>query len=212
MQSQPRKAQIRSEVLPAARAPRMQELREATRAAHDRVERMLPVREPGLTRARYVRVLEAMYGFYAPLEASCRAVAGADGVAIELARRAKLPLLETDLVALGNSTDEIRALPRARQLPRLGSASHAMGVLYVLEGATLGGQIIQRHVQRSLGLDASTGAAFFVGYGERTRQMWMQFTAHVERAAGLEIAETTRAAVETFDALERWLRAWLGEP
>jgi heme oxygenase len=87
-----------------------------------------------------------------------------------------------------------------------------MGTLYVLEGATLGGQIIQRQLHCSLGLDAGSGAAFFVGYGARTRQMWMQFSAHLERAPGLDIDAATHAAVQTFETMERWLRAWLGAP
>ena len=190
----------------------MKRLRDATRAAHDRIELVLSVLDPRLTRARYVRVLEALYGFYMPLEPLCAAVAGSDGRAIKLATRAKRPLLALDLAALGATPAEVLGLPCARQLPTVASASQAMGALYVLEGATLGGQIIQRQLHRSLGLDAGSGAAFFVGYGAGTRQMWMQFAAHVERAPGLEIDAATRAAVETFETMERWPRAWLGAP
>jgi heme oxygenase len=190
----------------------MQQLRAATRAAHDRIELVMPVLDPRLTRPRYVRVLEALYGFYAPLEPLCARAAGADGRAIELPTRAKVALLEADLGALGGTQAEILGLPRARQLPTVQSASQAIGALYVLEGATLGGQIIQRQLQRSLGIDAGSGAAFFIGYGPRTRQMWMHFAGHLERMAGLEIDAATRAAVETFETLERWLRAWLSAP
>lgn len=190
----------------------MQQLRDATRVAHDRIELVLPVLDPRLTRPRYVRVLEALYGFYAPLEPLCAAAAGADSPALDLPARAKLPLLEADLGALGATPTEIHGLPWARQLPTVTSASQAMGVLYVLEGATLGGQIIQRQLRGSLGIDVESGAAFFVGYGARTRQMWMQFSGYLERAAGLELDDATRAAVETFETMERWLRAWLGTP
>ena len=47
---------------------RMQRLREATRVVHTRIEGVLPLLDPALTRARYTRVVEAFYGFYAPLE------------------------------------------------------------------------------------------------------------------------------------------------
>ena len=189
---------------------RMQVLREATRDAHTRIERVLPLLEPGLTRARYTRVLEAFYGFYAPLEPSIARAAATEGAALALELRAKLPLLATDLRALGQTPAEIEALPRCRDLPVLESASHAIGILYVMEGATLGGQIIRRHLRDGAEIDASSGAAFFTGYGATTGAMWARFVDHVNQSTTIETDAAVRAAVHTFQTLTQWLQASLG--
>lgn len=188
----------------------MQVLREATRDVHTRIERVLPLLEPGLTRARYTRVVEAFYGFYAPLEPALARAAAAEGAALALDLRAKLPLLATDLRALGVTSAQIEALPRCRDLPVLDSASHALGILYVIEGSTLGGQIIRKHLRDRLELDAASGAAFFTGYGATTGAMWTRFVDHVNHSTTLETDAAVRAAVHTFETLTEWLEARSG--
>jgi heme oxygenase len=188
----------------------MQALRHATRSAHDRIELALPFFDAGLTRTRYVRVLQALYGFYAPVEPLCELVVGASGAALELRTRRKLALLGADLAVLGHTRRDLEALPTCRALPTMTLASQALGVLYVLEGATLGGQIIARRLHDFLGIDAVGGAAFFGCYGERTREMWLRFAAHVERVPGLDLGAALAAAIQTFETLERWLTASLG--
>ena len=196
--------------IPTRVGTRMQVLREATRGVHARIERALPLLDPGLTRARYARVIEAFYGFYAPLEPSIARAAAVEGAALALDLRAKLPLLATDLRALGATPAEIEALPRCRDLPVLDSASHAIGMLYVIEGATLGGQIIRRHLRDGLEIEAASGAAFFTGYGVTTGAMWQRFVDHVNESTTIETEAVVGAAVDTFQTLTQWLEASLG--
>ncbi|MEI9952680.1 MAG: biliverdin-producing heme oxygenase [Pseudomonadota bacterium] len=186
---------------------RMQRLREATRQAHARIEGALPLLDPKLTRARYGRVLEAFFGFYVGLEPHLLAVAGAHAADIELGRRGKVPLLCLDLHALGQTAIQIGALPRCADLPLAVTPSQALGVLYVLEGATLGGQVIGRNLGLALGLGAANGAAFFAGYGDETRAMWKRFSEHVDRSAALDSEALIASAVETFEKLRSWLVA-----
>lgn len=193
-----------------ASVTRMQLLRDATRLVHSRIEGLLPVLEPGLTRARYRRVIEAFYGFHAPLEASLMRAAAGEGAALTLDLRTKLPLLIADLRALGVTTAEIEALPHCRNLPAIHSPSHAIGILYVIEGSTLGGQIIRKHLRAALGIDGSTGTAYFTGYGPETRSMWTGFCDHVNGSSTLEIDAAIDAAADTFQSLARWLEASLG--
>ena len=132
-------------------------LRQATRTAHDRIERALPLFDRSLTRGRYLRILQALYGFYARLEPLCQIEVGPAAVALELKTRTKAPLLAADLASLGHSHSDIQALPSCRALPEVTGPSRAMGVLYVLEGATLGGQIIARRLREVLGIEAFSG-------------------------------------------------------
>lgn len=183
----------------------MRVLREATHLAHMRIEGVLPLLDPGLTRARYTQVVETFYGFCAPLEPRITSAAGAVGPALTLDLRSKLPLLLTDLRALGRTRAEVEALPHCPSLPVVESPSHAIGALYVLEGATLGGQIIRKHLRNLLDIDASRGAAYFTGYGATTGAMWTRFGQYVNESAEIETDAALHAAVETFQTLTRWL-------
>ena len=186
---------------------RMQRLREATRHAHMRIEGALPLLDPMLTRARYASVMAAFFGFYAGLEPRLLVAAGGHAADIELGRRGKVSLLSRDLRALGRTDAEIESLSRCLELPLAVTPSQALGVLYVLEGATLGGQVIARNLQAALGLGATNGAAFFIGYGDETRAMWRSFSQHVDRSAALDSEVAITSALDTFEKLRCWLVA-----
>ncbi len=188
------------------RAPtRMERLRESTRLVHARLEGSLALVQPGLTASRYLRVLEAFYGFYAPLEPLVMRAVAQDGAALALELRVKAPLLEADLSRLLRTRAQIDELPRCTDLPRVAQRSQALGALYVMEGATLGGQIIGRYLRDHLGIDAASGALFFAGYGVETRARWLAFSRHVDDAADIDNELLDAAAVSTFESLERWL-------
>jgi heme oxygenase len=92
-------------------------------------------------------------------------------------------------------------------LPDLSSFPRAVGCMYVLEGATLGGQVVLRQVRAALGVDAASGASFFAGYGSRNGAMWQAFLAFLGalRFDARETNHTIAAACETFEGLERWM-------
>ncbi len=85
--------------------------------------------------------------------------------------------------------------------------------MYVLEGATLGGQFIARHVERALGLAGGRGYSFFRGYGEDTGRMWRSFREELgDRAPALEADEIVASACGTFDRFHNWLVDGPGVP
>jgi len=181
-------------------------LREATKGVHERLGRALPLANPELTLDRYRVVVEAYYGFYAPLEARLAvAAAKSDGV-VPMRGREKLWRLRQDLHALGSTDGRIDALPRCTWVPEISTVARALGCLYVIEGATLGGRIVARAVGEHLGLGPSNGACFFEGYGPATGAMWRSFL-HGLKACARSRDEAVEAAVDTFAALERWLSA-----
>ena len=183
------------------RPPILDLLRERTRAAHDRAEETLPLLDPSLDRARYVGILAGFWGFHAALEPRLRAVGG---VGIDLDERSKLPLLERDLRVLD---EDPARLPVADAVPEVEDAAAALGCMYVLEGATLGGRVISRHLA-ARGIGPEAGGAFFAGYGDATGEMWKEFSAAIGGYAEAHPESTgrmVRAADETFTLLERWL-------
>jgi heme oxygenase len=56
---------------------------------------------------------------------------------------------------------EIENLPLCGNVQHLETIPEAPGCLYVLEGSTLGGRIITRHVKEILPVDETRGCTFF---------------------------------------------------
>ncbi len=181
-------------------------LKGETRALHEQLEAELGLLEPGLTIHRYARVLRAFYGFYTPVEAGLlRLTAVAPPLGFPL--RARSELLGRDLRALGLSRRQIAELPRCDDLPRLACVEDLAGCLYVLEGASLGGQIIARALGRRFGLSSGGGLSFFVGDAEATGTRWRVVLAWLDRLVrdGARSEEIVAAARATFQSLARWL-------
>lgn len=177
-------------------------LKSETKAEHDAIERVLDLTSDALTLAAYRERLGWLYGFYRPVEARLHAVPGVD-----LRARRKSPLLQADLRALGADAAGLR--PACAELPPLSTAADRFGCLYVLEGATLGGRVIGRHIERVLAVTPDAGGRFFHGYGARTGPMWQAFRAALAAFADAPQAHDriVAAAVATFRTLRAWCEA-----
>lgn len=185
-------------------------LRAATWQAHQRLEKRLNVAERFGHLDGYRVHLRRMHGFCAALEARCDA-AGIEQALGDYAQRRKRPLIERDLLSLGEAPEQCRALPVCSHLPACVDPAAALGCLYVLEGATLGGRTLLPMVSSRLGLSAAHGAAFLASYGDQVAAMWRRFGAALDAwcASPERGARAATAAQVTFLALERWL---CGEP
>jgi len=179
-------------------------LRVETRPEHDAIEAVLDLTGVHMTRDSYRRTLEHFYGYYQPFEVAVRAVHDWIGYGLDLDQRRKTPLLESDLRALG--VDSLDSIPMWHIAPRLNRLAEAFGYLYVTEGATLGGQLISRHVSQTIGVMPERGGRFFYGYGDQTGRMWQTFRTALAAFATTRDTQdqVVAAAVQTF----RTLRAW----
>ena len=182
-------------------------LREGTRVQHARAEAALPLLDPMLTRERYVRCLAALHALQAPLERRLAACADWSELGIAAAERWRAARIVDDLRALGASP--LPAVASGADLPDLATRGRALGARYVLEGATLGGRVVARHLATTLALTPTRGASFFAGHGERTGAMWREFERALDHAAlgWCEPADVLAGARDTFDAFTRWLGA-----
>jgi heme oxygenase (biliverdin-IX-beta and delta-forming) len=69
-----------------------------------------------------------------------------------------------------------------------------------MEGSTLGGQLLARHVEEHLGLAEGAGDSYFRGYGEATGERWRQFKSFLEELPDEE-ADTVVASARNMFAL-----------
>ena len=183
-------------------------LRIHTRSHHERIEQALDLPASLRSRDDFERLLARFYGFYLPHEARLRSYKSAlETYGIELHARLKADKIRHDLLSLGMSAEEISRLPQCVDLPDLCTPGHALGSLYVLEGSTLGSQVIARALNQRVDLDIRSGTSFLSGYGASTGAMWRSFVKALD-AARLEtegVAAAHEGAVQTFDSLERWM-------
>ena len=180
-------------------------LRSGTAAEHQDVERTLDLMDPHLQRPRLVAVLARLHGFWVAAEAGLDAWAGrhpTDASGVDWPRRRRAALFATDLRALDG--DVAPTLPHLQAVP---DTDAALGRMYVLEGSTLGGAFIDRHLAGLPHL-ADVRLRAFSPYGAETGAMWHGFRrATRDRiTAGGDAAAVVASARCTFGALADWCR------
>jgi heme oxygenase len=182
-------------------------LKAATRELHHSVENRVDIYSAVKDIEAYRRLLQQFLGFFQPLEGQLRTVPEIQVVIPDFEGRMRSRLLEADLAEVGLSGAEIRELPRCSNLPRTLDASHALGCLYVLEGSTLGGQVIAREIAIQ-NAEASRACRFFRSDDDHVGLRWKRFAAAVE-AYGEDHPSRSDvicdSALETFRCLEGWI-------
>ena len=180
-------------------------LRSGTAAEHAHLERSLDLLDPALDRTRLADVIERMHGFWQAAEAGLDAWAArfpADAGRVSWERRRRAGLFAADLATLGAPCAD-----GGPELPAPAGTDEALGRLYVLEGSTLGGAFIDRHLAALPGLSGLRLRAFSP-YGAETGAMWHAFRSAVRArvTAGGDAATMVAAARQTFGALAVWCR------
>jgi heme oxygenase len=133
------------------------------------VEHSLPLMQKDLDTATYVSCLCRLHGINAAWEEHARTVAP-QWLCELLAVRERTSFLERDITWFSKEIPPSRAsLAFIKDLPSV------LGAMYVMEGSSLGGQLIARHVQIALGLTQGRGNAFFHGYGSESGPLWKEF-------------------------------------
>ena len=155
------------------------QLRDATAPLHKQLDQqplLVALLSKELPLADYQQLLGIYYSLYHQLEAAIKAYLSLQSIAFDYQPRYKTPLLFNDL-KYWHITPE----PLACQidLPDLNSLGALLGLLYVLEGSTLGGQFIAQHLQLTYGYTRSTGSDFYSGYGEQTTTHWQSFISYL---------------------------------
>ncbi len=180
----------------------LQRLRLETAVDHLAVEGALPLMNEGLDRAEYAACLSRIYGLVAAWEERAAAVAP-DWMRAMLAARQRAGLLKRDLewFDMVEQDEGSPTLPEMNDLPSL------LGTMYVMEGSTLGGQLIARHVEAALDLSEGEGDAYFRGHGKDTGAMWKEFCEVLaNRVPDSDADAVVLSAKEMFAVFGAWVR------
>ncbi|WP_147261962.1 biliverdin-producing heme oxygenase [Blastococcus sp. TF02A-26] len=185
----------------------LRRLRSATAAEHERVEETLGLMDPRLTRERLATVLELMHGFWLAAEEGLDGWADREPRAaaeLQWADRRRAALFAADRRTLGSPAAE----PARPGLPPVAGTDEALGRMYVLEGSTLGGTFIDRHLATLPELSGGVRLRAFSPYGPETGPMWHAFrrAARAHVATGGDADAVVEAARTTFTVLADWCR------
>ena len=180
-------------------------LQRATQDLHRSVECHFALAGRVWTEDAYRRLLQRLWGIYAPLEQALTPLDWQD-TGIVMRDRRKLFWLNADLAHLGMDQKAIAQLEICGDLPCVDGPAAGLGALYVLEGSTLGGQVILRTLQPQLGISPQAGGQFFASYGRDIGEKWRDYLAALEQFGERpEAADTIEcAALDTFAAFDRW--------
>lgn len=186
----------------------LESLRSETKTLHRELDHhpaMVKLLSPALNSSEYLLLLKKFFGFFLPLEQSLNlSLQKEHSASFGVFKQQKTAWLQEDFQKLGATFDIVA--PTMQFLP--GSSAEALGVMYVLEGSALGGQIIAKHLAKNLGLTAATGARYFYGNGPATHERWQLFCLALEEwseRSQAPIAEIVAGAQHVFIDLRRYL-------
>ncbi|MCL6258465.1 biliverdin-producing heme oxygenase [Aquiflexum sp. TKW24L] len=91
-----------------------------------------------------------------------------------VSERKKAHFIEEDLENYGAAYNKNTFLSESFFKETYPDIYGAAGALYVLEGSTLGGQIIVKHLQKKL-TSGFVNSAYFAAYKQKTGSMWKEF-------------------------------------
>ena len=187
----------------------LQKLKQQTRSYHETIERDMDVVYRIHSVEEYRVLLQKFWGFYDPIETKLAAMNEWNDLNFDFEQRRKAPLLLDDLQVLGGFDRSSHQLPRCTDTPQVNTFLQALGCMYVLEGSTLGGQIIARQIHETLGFDEKHGCTFYNSYGHDVGPMWKAFGSfldeYVTHVADDVESVLIQSACETFLTLGRWI-------
>lgn len=188
----------------ATPTPTLTTIRAATQDLHAVLDAQVVIAGPDPGPAEYLRHAAAMLGWLEPVEQQLHRETWPAELEMD-ARLHKTEALVTDLALGGWSSEEIAQIPRCRDLPPLDNEPRRYGALYVIEGSTLGGQMLLRRLQPSM---PAWPLQALAGYGRDTSRLWRIFVTNLEQVGvSPGFAErAARSAAVTFRTLIDWLQ------
>ncbi len=120
---------------------------------------------------------------------------------IDLNKRKRLPLVKTDLTML--ELKDISSIKFHQNL-NLDNVDEFYGCLYVNEGSTLGGSMIQAAMLKSFGAEATAWTNYLNPYRDEVMPMWLAFKTALNNeiiSNQVNLDDVVNGALKTFEFL-----------
>lgn len=173
-------------------------LKTETAENHKRLEALLFVEQifnKSLSLLQYKKLLAINFAVHKLLEADIyEALLTTIGNTIIQTSHPKLPALQKDMDEINNDI----LLKKNIAVPTINDTAEALGALYVLEGATLGGRVIYKQLQQTPGLQ-HLHLHYYNFYKDLPGQRWKNFLDIMNRQVPpQQYAQCVAKANETF--------------
>ncbi len=145
----------------------------------------------------YLQKMREIVAFY-----EAKVFSGLSETLTDLPKREKLLLIDKDLKYL--APHALSSTIFKNPVAENPSVAYALGCMYVMEGSTLGGKVILKHVSKALGIIPEQGGSYFAGYGEETGHYWKSFLHILQEYSANNDAddEIIRGAKDTFTSIK----------
>jgi len=186
----------------------LQRLRSKTANSHQLIEQnrasQLLINE-GVTIVQYADYLKRMYGFVYGFEKMVFPILKHHPL-LQLNDRKKAHFIQADLAML-NQTAAQPDVSDVLFSTHYQTAAAALGGMYVMEGSTLGGQMISKHLSTVLGNVVAGKTTYLSAYASQTGTMWKSFLQLLceAGASNSNEDEIIDSAVNTFSLLNNCL-------
>lgn len=178
-------------------------LKQATSLQHNLLEQLMfvdKIMNGSLSVEEYKQILLTNYWVHAGLEKSLHeSLDSGLQQELQISKRAKLAALEKDLQELNVNLPEINIDKNSIQIPRNNAA--ILGAMYVLEGATLGGNVIIKKLKINPNLQKQQlNFYYYQVYGADLVSRWKSFCHVLNTKVPAEDFEVSvQSALKIFD-------------
>ncbi len=188
-------------------SPALAALRDATREQHAELDQRSPLSDQRLDMDSYLAHAARVLGWMRPVERALwqgPVAAELPEALLSAQRNVKSQWLRRDLVEAGLSAADISAIPDCPYVPVPHSLPEALGMTYVVEGATLGGSFLLRQLADRL---PQSSLAWLKGYGQDTGNRWKDFLRLLDLyvVSEADITAAAQTAQATFQSFRRWV-------
>lgn len=179
-------------------------MRSATHQFHQELEKHLSVGLPEAGRKEYLSYITALWGWMSPFEHLLWEAEWPQEMQAGQ-RKGKCLWLMEDLRAAGWNAASIERIPLAGFTPDLDCMAARFGTAYVIEGAQLGTQVLNKRLAQVL---APWSPRWLQGYGHDTGRKWRIFMECSEHTLDSEEAckIASDAARASFESLAAWFK------
>lgn len=186
-------------------------LRAHTNAAHELLHQhasFVALFRGELSVPDYRKLMLSLHGFYVALDQEIiRALEEFQYKTAPYRYARRSDILGRDLSDLQFSAEEVEGNRHCERVADIVSPASLGGVLYVVEGAMLGGSTIDRAARELLSDEVSTGRQYWAWCRSEGKHRWAMTLQYLEYlcANGASLEELLTGARETFQALSAWL-------
>lgn len=178
-------------------------LKSATSIHHDELEKLMFVNEimnRTLTKEQYKTLLATNYIIHAAIESKLHEALDEElKTVLNIENREKLAALKQDLIEVEMDEKALDAIDLDFLQPEPQNNASALGAMYVLEGATLGGNVIQKKLKANPAFEG-LNLNYYTVYAQNLMPNWLTFVKVLNSSvpeSDYPLAE--KSAVNTFE-------------